>query len=70
MSLATQRPTLKAALLALANTTNDEKTKDEAIDEFLDALENWLVNATVTVPGTGLTSPSGPVTGISQGTLS
>lgn len=73
MSLTSGRPALKAALLTLAENTNENKTKDQAIDDFLDALETWITSATLTVPGLGLVAPSGggPVTGESiTGTLS
>lgn len=71
MSLATAKTALRTSLLSLANNIDEGKTKEEAIDEFLDALETWITSATVTVPGTGLTAPNGPVTGTSTtGTLS
>lgn len=67
MSLTVAKPALKTALMTLANNTNDEETKDQAIDDFLNALETWIKASTITVPGTGLIAPSGggPVTGVS-----
>lgn len=70
MSLESSRATLKASLLGLANSEDHEKTPEEAIDEFLDALEAWIKDATVTVPGTGLVAGANPVTGTATGNLS
>ena len=50
MSLATGKPALKAALLNIANNTDDSKTQSESIDEFLDLLETWVSSANVTIP--------------------
>lgn len=67
MSLASGKPALKAALLAFASNTNDDKDPSVAIDEFINALETYIKTATLNVPGTGLVAPpsGGPVTGSS-----
>lgn len=69
MSLTTARAAFKNTLLQLAANTNQDVTPEQAIDNYLDALEDYIKSATVNVPGTGLTSPSGAVTGQAQGNL-
>lgn len=50
-------------LKGMAGNTNSSKTSDQTIQELADAIETFIKTATVTVPGTGLVSPSGAVTG-------
>jgi len=66
MSLATGRPAFKATLMALANNTDPDKPVDQALDEFLDALDIYIKSATVIVPGTGLIAGPYAVTGVSN----
>jgi len=50
MSLATGKPALKTALLAIVNNTDDEQSSDVAIDNFLDGLQTWIEGAQATIP--------------------
>lgn len=61
------RTAFKTALQSIASNTNEGKTEDQALEDFIDAVENFIKSATVTVPGTGLVAPGGggPVTGSS-----
>jgi hypothetical protein len=63
MSLSSGKPALRQALRNFRDNTDPDKDTDEAIDEFLNVLEDWIKSATVTVPGTGLTAGNIPVTG-------
>lgn len=72
MSLASGKTAFKNTLKSFmeAQAANTDPEKPNSIDEFVnmlaDATETWIKTATVTVPGTGLTSPSGAVTGTSN----
>lgn len=67
MSLSSGKSALKTSLQAMVDNNDPDKDSAAAIDEFLDALETWVKEATVTVPALGLLSgsPGAPVTGSS-----
>lgn len=67
MPLTDGKAALKLALQALA--ANTDSNKETTIDEFIDALENFIKSGTVIVPSAGLVAPNGPVTGAAQGTI-
>lgn len=70
MALTAGRAALKAFLIAATNNTDQNKTAEESADELIDALEAYIKTAQLNVPGTGLISPSGAITGTSiTGTL-
>jgi hypothetical protein len=65
MPLATGKPALKQALLQLSANTDPDKTPDQAIDEFINALETFIKTADVSPTSlTPLTNSGGPVTGL------
>ena len=64
MALAEGRLALKNKLLTLAGNTDSEKTPDQAIDEFIDAIEAYIQTATVLPTSeTPMSNSGGPVVG-------
>lgn len=65
--------TIKRDIIEAINSVKDQETdRDQAINIFADKLADSIINAirSSTIEYlTGLTSPSGPVTGIFQGNL-
>ena len=59
--------TMKAYLDSVAANTDEDKdnTIEEYLDALADAVEAYVQTAGVSVPGTGLVAPNGPVTGLS-----
>lgn len=64
---------IKSDIIEAINSVKDQETdRDQAINTFADKLADSIINAirSSTIEYlTGLTSPSGPVTGIFQGNL-
>ena len=64
---------IKRDIIEAMNSVKDKETdRDQAINTFADKLADSIINAirSSTIEYiTGLTSPSGPVTGIFQGNL-
>lgn len=60
MALSSGREALKTQLMVIANNTDDQKTKEQAIDDFLDALIPFLQTGTITFPpGTPIATSAG-----------
>lgn len=71
----TSRPQLQAAIAAIfADTFTSAPQKAEkmakAIDDYVSDVFSKASIPAVTVPGTGLAAPNGPVTGSATGTVS
>lgn len=62
MPLSTGKIALKVALENLVANTDPDKTT--TIDEFVDALEDFIKSASIKAQGTGMTAGPYPVSGV------